>query len=143
MSEESMKYYRELRAEMALMWGSQSDSKNRIEEISARLRRHGEKIEAQGAKIEAQGAKIEEQGRQIAEHGRQIAEQGREINASMQETARIGGEVAALGDQMVGRLKQIDYKFGKFQGALEADSVSKKSFNELEARVRRLEDRAS
>ena len=57
MSDETMKYYRELRAEMELMWGSQSASNTRLEEISARILRHGEKIESQGEKIESQSEK--------------------------------------------------------------------------------------
>lgn len=125
MSNDYLKFYRELRAEMELMWGSQGDSNKRIEQISTRIREHGQRIE---------------------EQGEQIAEQGRQINTSMKETARLGMEVAALGDQMVGRLKQVDHKFGKFLGALEKDmkaNVSKKQFEALEARVKRLEDRAS
>jgi hypothetical protein len=47
----------------------------------------------------------------------------------------------ALGDQMVGRLRQLDDKFGKFLGALERETVSSKSFRELEERVRRLEEK--
>jgi methyl-accepting chemotaxis protein len=98
-------------------------------------------LEEQGQAIVEQGRSIAEQGQAIAEQGQAIARQSLRIDASMRQTAGIAREVVALGDQMVGRLRQLDDKFGKFLGALERETVSSKSFRELEERVRRLEEK--
>jgi hypothetical protein len=104
------------------MWGSQSSS---------------------GKRIEAMARSLEEQGQVIVEQGQAIAQQAVRIDASMRQTAGIAREVVALGDQMMGRLRQLDDKFGKFLGVLERETVSSKSFRALEERVRRLEQQAT
>lgn len=61
----------------------------------------------------------------------------------MRETAQIGREVVALGDQMVGRLKQFDKRFGSFIDAVikEVDQrVTVERVELLEERVRKLEE---
>ena len=121
------KFQKEVKAELELMWGSQSSSSKRIE--------------AMAKSLEEQGQAIVEQGQAIAEQGQAIARQSLRIDASMRQTAGIAREVVALGDQMVGRLRQLDDKFGKFLGALERETVSSKSFRALEERVRRLEEK--
>jgi hypothetical protein len=120
MSKEFSKFQKEVKAELELMWGSQSSS---------------------GKRIEAMARSLEEQGQAIVEQGQAIARQSLRIDASMRQTAGIAREVVALGDQMVGRLRQLDDKFGKFLGALERETVSSKSFRALEERVRRLEQK--
>ena len=128
------KFQKEVKAELELMWGSQSSSSKRIEAMAKSL-------EEQGQAIVEQGQAIAEQGQAIAEQGQAIARQSLRIDASMRQTAGIAREVVALGDQMVGRLRQLDDKFGKFLGALERETVSSKSFRALEERVRRLEEK--
>jgi hypothetical protein len=62
----------------------------------------------------------------------------------MRETAKLGKEVVAIGEQTVGRLKQFDRRFGKFIDALDEEMETKAPLNRLEAleqRVRELEDR--
>lgn len=125
MSKEIEQWKKEIRADLELMWGSQSDSNRRIESISESIEAHAEKIA--------------EQGRKIAEQGRKIHEQSLAIEASMKQTAAIGREVVALGDQMVGHLRQFDYKFGKLFEALENESDRR--FEALEKRVFRLEQK--
>lgn len=117
---EFSKFQKEVKAELELMWGNQSSS---------------------GKRIEAMARSLEEQGQAIAEQGQAIAHQAVRIDASMRQTAGIAREVVALGDQMVGRLRQLDDKFGKFLGALERETVSSQSFRALEERVRRLEQK--
>ncbi len=118
MSKEFDRLKKEIRADLELMWGSQAASNARIEGMSKAL---------------------ESQAEMIAEQGRQIAEQGRRIETSMKHTAAIGREVVAQGDQMVGRLRQFDHKFGQLLGALERDSDRR--LRALEKRVSRLEDK--
>ena len=132
MSKEFDRLKKELRADLELMWGSQSASNTRIEAISQR-------IESQAEMIAEQGHQIAEQGRKIVEHGLKIERQALAIEASMKHTAALGREVVALGDQMVGRLRQFDYKFGKLLGALEKDSDNR--YRALEKRVARLEQK--
>lgn len=115
MSKELDRLRKDVSAQLELMWGSQSESNSRIEKLSR-------SIEANADTIVEQGRQIAEQGRQIAEQGQRIAEQSLVIQASMKQSAAIGREVVALGDQMVGRLRQFDYKFGQFLGAIEKDS---------------------
>jgi hypothetical protein len=124
---EFSKFQKEVKAELELMWGSQSSS--------------GKRIEVMARSLEEQGQAINEQGQIIAEQGQAIARQAVRIDASMRQTAEIAREVVALGDQMVGRLRQLDDKFSKFLGALERETVSSKSFRALEERVRRLEQK--
>lgn len=93
------------------MWGSQAASNARIEGMSTALESQAE----------------------------MIAEQGRRIESAMKHTAAIGREVVAQGDQMVGRLRQFDHKFGQLLGALERDSDRR--LRALEKRVSRLEDK--
>ena len=130
MSKELDRLRKDVRAQLELMWGSQSESNSRIEKLSR-------SIEANADTIVEQGRQIAEQGRQIAEQGQRIAEQSLVIQASMKQSAAIGREVVALGDQMVGRLRQFDYKFGQLLGAIEKDSDQR--FVALEKRVSRLE----
>jgi chromosome segregation ATPase len=118
MSKETEKLRREVRADLALMWANQSDANGRIEQLSRSIEQHAD---------------------QIAEQGQRIAEQGLVIQASMRQTAALGREVADLGNQLVGRLKQFDKRFGKFLSAVEKDSEER--FEALEARVARLEER--
>lgn len=141
MSKEFSKLQREMRAEFELMWASQSSSNNRIEEMARSLEKQGQAIVEQGQSIAEQGQAIAKQGQAIAKQGQTIAEQSLKIDASMRQTAGIAREVVALGDQMVGRLRQMDDKFGKFLGALERETVSSKSFKALEERVARLEQK--
>ncbi len=116
MSKELDRLRKDVRAQLELMWGSQSESNSRIEKLSR---------------------SIEANADTIVEQGRQIAEQSLVIQASMKQSAAIGREVVALGDQMVGRLRQFDYKFGQLLGAIEKDSDQR--FVALEKRVARLE----
>lgn len=104
-------------AEFELTWGSQSSANNSIEEM-ARI-------------LEKQGEAILEQGQEIAEQGQAIARQAIKIDASMRQAAGIAREVVATGDQIVGRLRQMDDKFAKFLGALEREAVSSQSFKAL------------
>jgi methyl-accepting chemotaxis protein len=138
---EFSKFQKEVKAELELMWGSQSSSGKRIEAMARSLEEQGQAIIEQGQTIADQGQAIAEQGQAIAEQGQAIARQAVRIDASMRHTAGIAREVVALGDQMVGRLRQLDDKFGKFLGALERETVSSKSFRALEERVRRLEQK--
>ena len=138
---------REMRANFELTWGGQADANKRIEAISVRLGQHAERLEQQADKIAEQGQQIAEQGRQIAEQGQQIAEQGqqiaeqgRQIARSMRDTAKIGREVVAIGDQTVGRLRQMDHRFGQFLDVLESDSRAQdEAIADLKTRVARLE----
>lgn len=130
MADKFEQFKREIRADLQLMWGGQSDGNKRIEQMAR--------------SIEQNSARIEEQGQKIAEQGQKIAEQGQEIAKSMRETAKLGREVVALGDQMVGRLKQFDQRFGKFIDAMAdeiEDRVPLERFENLEDRVRKLEER--
>ena len=144
MSKELDRLRKDVRAQLELMWGSQSESNSRIEKLSRSIEANADTIVEQGRQIAEQGRQIAEQGRQIAEQGQRIAEQGQRIaeqslviQASMKQSAAIGREVVALGDQMVGRLRQFDYKFGQLLGAIEKDSDQR--FVALEKRVSRLE----
>lgn len=132
MSKEIDKLKKEIRADLALMWGSHSASNSRIGEMSRSL-------EAQSEMIEEQGQQIAEQGKQIALQGERIAEQGKQIAVSMRQSAALGWEVIAQGDQMVGRLRQFDQRFGKLLGALERDG--ERRLRALEKRVERLENK--
>ena len=137
MSKELDRLRKDVRAQLELMWGSQSESNSRIEKLSRSIEANADTIVEQGRQIAEQGRQIAEQGRQIAEQGQRIAEQSLVIQASMKQSAAIGREVVALGDQMVGRLRQFDYKFGQLLGAIEKDSDQR--FVALEKRVSRLE----
>ncbi len=137
MSKELDRLRKDVRAQLELMWGSQSESNSRIEKLSRSIEANADTIVEQGRQIAEQGRQIAEQGRQIAEQGQRIAEQSLVIQASMKQSAAIGREVVALGDQMVGRLRQFDYKFGQLLGAIEKDSDQR--FVALEKRVARLE----
>ena len=128
---------KDVRAQLELMWGSQSESNSRIEKLSRSIEANADTIVEQGRQIAEQGRQIAEQGQRIAEQGQRIAEQSLVIQASMKQSAAIGREVVALGDQMVGRLRQFDYKFGQLLGAIEKDSDQR--FVALEKRVSRLE----
>lgn len=137
MSKELDRLRKDVSAQLELMWGSQSESNSRIEKLSRSIEANADTIVEQGRQIAEQGRQIAEQGRQIAEQGQRIAEQSLVIQASMKQSAAIGREVVALGDQMVGRLRQFDYKFGQLLGAIEKDSDQR--FVALEKRVSRLE----
>lgn len=117
-----------MRANFELTWGGQADANRRIDQIASRL--------------EVQGRDIAEQGRQIAEQGRQIAKQGQQIEAAMKDTARIAREVVAIGDQNVGRLRQMDQRFGQFLDVLESEAQEQsEAISDLQERVSRLERR--
>ncbi len=133
MSNETQKLRREVRAELELMWASQSSANKRIEKLSHSIEEHADQIAEQGRQIGEQGQRIAEQGQRIAEQGGQIAD-------SMRQTAALGREVADLGTQLVGRLKQFDKKFGKFLFAVENEG--KDRYDALEARVARLEEKS-
>ncbi len=118
----------EMRANFELTWGGQADANRRIDQIASRL--------------EIQGRDIAEQGRQIAEQGRQIAKQGQQIEAALKDTARIAREVVAIGDQNVGRLRQMDQRFGQFLDVLESEAQEQsEAISDLQERVSRLERR--
>lgn len=137
MSKELDRLRKDVSAQLELMWGSQSESNSRIEKLSRSIEANADTIVEQGRQIAEQGRQIAEQGQRIAEQGQRIAEQSLVIQASMKQSAAIGREVVALGDQMVGRLRQFDYKFGQLLGAIEKDSDQR--FVALEKRVSRLE----
>lgn len=59
---------------------------------------------------------------------------------SMRDTAKIGREVVAIGDQTVDRLRQMDHRFGQFLDVLESDSRAQdEAIADLQTRVARLE----
>ena len=145
MSEKLERLRKEMRAELALTWAGQADCNRRLEEISSRIHQHADRIDEQAQQIDEQGRQIAEQGRQIAEQGSRIRKQGHLIGASMRETARLGREVAAGGDQIVGRLRQFDQRFGVFIDALQEDLEEKAPLSRLERleeRVKDLEERS-
>ena len=122
MSEDLSQLKREVRAELELMWGNQADSNSRIGSLS----------------------------RSIESHATMIEEQGRQIAISMRQSAALGREVVSIGDQMVGRLRQLDQKFGKFIDAVDrrsderletVEQQSRQRLDELEKRVSRLEQK--
>lgn len=129
-----------MRANFELTWGGQADANKRIDSIATRLGQHADQLEQQADQIAEQGQRIAEQGQRIALQGEQIAGQGRQIAQSMRETARIGREVVAIGDQTVGRMRQMDQRFGQFLDVLESDSREQSSaIDDLQRRVSRLE----
>lgn len=132
MSKEIDKLKKEIRADLALMWGSHSASNSRIGEMSRSLEAQAEMIAEQGRQIADQGQRIAEQGQRIAEHGQQIA-------VSMRQSAALGREIIAQGDQMAGRFRQFDHRFGQLLGALEKDGDRR--LRALEKRVERLENK--
>ena len=132
MSKEIDKLKNEIRADLALMWGSHSASNSRIGEMSRSL-------EAQAEMIAEQGRQIADQGQRIAEQGERIAEQGQQIAVSMRQSAALGREIIAQGDQMAGRFRQFDHRFGQLLGALEKDGDRR--LRALEKRVERLENK--
>lgn len=139
MSKEIDKLKNEIRADLALMWGSHSASNSRIGEMSRSLEAQAEMIAEQGQRIAEQGQQIAEQGQRIAAQGERIAEQGRQIATSMRQSAALGREIIAQGDQMAGRFRQFDQRFGQLLGALEKDGDRR--FRALEKRVERLENK--
>lgn len=78
----------------------------------------------------------------IEKQGQQIAEQGRQIAQGLRDSARISREVVAIGDQMVGRFRIMDDRFGKFLDVLEGESNEHRdAILDLQRRVQKLEDK--
>lgn len=133
---------RQMQANFELTWAGQADSNKRIREISARLDEQAGRIDHQAQKIEEHGQKIARQGEEIARQGQEIARQGQQIGEGLRETARLGREVASLGDQMVGRLRLMSDRFGRFLDVLEGEATEQSSrIDDLDVRVTRLEER--
>lgn len=109
MSKDLNQLKKEIRADFALIWGSQRDSNTRMEALASQLDQQAELI----------------------------AEANRRVEESMRLAARLGREVVAAGDQTAGRLKQLDGRFITLLDALE--KRQDRRYESLERRVARLE----
>ncbi len=146
MSKESERWRKEVRAELELMWGRQSESSSRLRELGQKVDGCALRLDQQATKIEEQGQAIAEQGKQIARQGQQIADQGKMIALqstviadSLRHVAALAEQVADSSDAQVGRLRQLDSKIVKYLDSLEKGS--NRRFDDLEARVAKLEQR--
>lgn len=141
MSRELSKLRMEMRAEFELTWGAWSDVNSRVDDMSSGMTDMASGMTDMSSGMTDMSSSMAEMSRAMAHMSSRMAE----ISSKIDQTSRLAKEAVASGEIGVARLRQMERRFSSVLEAVEketSDKVSSKRFEDLEERVRRLEEKS-